>query len=278
MQKTLLFFDLILNKNLQLDLFHDNTITLQEKVKQLSKNAQEDDLLYTNDTVIIEIESFDENHIFGSYGKAENLSKRQLTRGRTKKDYVITDLESLKELVESYTYFYVDLNLNECIVLNNPNCSGFKTEFSKFLLHHFRVSSIYKSIEIVNKLSKEINEDIGKSNHFASISYTYTSEKLPENEFASFKELSGLKKEQIRTASVQLYLEPELDYTENANKLASTTNYIDNFTTFKIDTQEETINVVEKILSKKVFINIDEDDIDNLDKIKDILKTNLINH
>lgn len=278
MQRTLLFYDLILNESLQINFLNKNATTLKDKVKQLSENAKEDDLLYTNGSVIIQIEDFDENYIFGSYGKAENLSKRKLTRGRVKEDYTVTDLNSLKELVESYTYFYLDININECVILNNANCGAFKTEFPKFLLHHFRVSSIYKSIEISNKLSEKIGEDIGKSNHFASISYSYTSEKLPANEFAGFRELSGLTKDQIKTASVQLYLEPGFDYTESANILANTSKYIDDFSTFKIDTQEETINVIEKILSKKVSINIDEDDIDNLGKIKKILSENLISH
>lgn len=275
MKKTLFYFDLLLSDNPQTTILNEHNITLKDKVRQLSKEAKEEDLLYTNDTSIIQIETLDENHIFGSYGKIENLSKRQFTRGRTKKDLNVTNLESLKELVESYTYFYLDLNTNRCIILHSSKCTGFKTEFAKFLIHHFRVSSIYSKIEVANRLSETISEDIGKANHFASISYTYTSGKLPENEFLNFMEISGIDKGQVKTASVQLYLNPELNYKKNAKKLAKTSDYIDDFSRLKIDTETEVIDVIEKILSKKISIKIDEDDVNNIDKIKNILKENL---
>lgn len=277
MIRTLLFFDLILTKEKQSN-FLDTVDNLQDKVEKFSNNLNEDELLYTNENVIIQIESCDKDHLFGSYGRTENPGNKQLMRGRTKEDYKVTNLESLKELIESYTYFYLDLNKNECIILNNYRCKGFQNEFPKFLILHFRLSSIYKDIMVVNKLSEKINEDISKSNHFARISYTYTSDKLPSNEFLNFKEMSGLEKEQIRTASVQLYLEPELNYKDNASLLSNTSEYIDNFSTFTIETEEETIDVIEKVLSKKVSINIDEDDINNLYEIKNILQSHLLSY
>lgn len=278
MMRTLLFYKIKLDKNNQLNLFQNSSTTLKDKVKQFIKNDNTDEFLYTNESVVFQIEDIGYNFIFGSYGKVENLSTKSMTRGRLKQNMQITDLQSLKELVENYTYFYFDLDTEECVILSNPDCGGFKSEFSKFLLHHFRASSIYENIQVLNRIDENINESIGKSNHFANISYTYASDKLPENEFLNFRQLSGLKKEQIRTATVQLYLEPGLDYSKNAHNLSNTSNYIDTFSSFKIDTQNETINVIDKILSKKISIIIDENDIDNLKKIKEILKDNLINH
>ena len=275
MQKTLIFYELELVENPQINLFNGNE-TLKDRFKDFSENAKESDYLYTNNSKIIEIKDVDENHIFGSYGKIENLSKKELTRGRTKEDYLVTDLDSLKELIESYTYFYLDINMKQCVILSNSKCTGFKSEFANFLKHHFRISGIYTSVRIVNRLSKNIRESIGRATNISNISYTYVSENLPENEFASFKEMSGLRSDQIKTANVRLFLEPKLDHQKSIKTLAKNFgSSTDKFDSFKIETDEEYIDVIEKTLSKKVSIKIDEDSLNNLDKINNILRDNL---
>lgn len=143
MRRTLIFYDLILSKNNQMNIFHNSTLTLIDRIREFVKDYNEEDMLYINESSIIQIEEITSNHIFGSYGKTERLSDKSLTRGRAEPDMMITDLTTLEDLVESYTYFYLDLDKKECVILNNPRCPGFKNEFSKFLLLHFRLSGIY---------------------------------------------------------------------------------------------------------------------------------------
>ena len=271
MRRTLFFYDLILEKNNQLNIFQDSKSTLESKVSDFVSNHSQEDLLYIKGSNVVQIEDIADNYIFGSYGKIEKLSERLWTRGRTEEDMEITDLESIKELIESFTYFYLDLTEKDCIVLNNPRSPGFKTELPQFLLHHFRTSGIYKDIKIVSKLSDSIEQEIGRAKEFAKISYTYTSDKIPENEFLGFKEVSGVKDNQIKTAAVQLYFESESDFSEVSRNLSKTDEYIDSFDSLKIETYNETIDVIDKILTKKVSIPLDEDESENVDEIKSIL-------
>ena len=278
MKGTLIFYKLVLQRSNQLSLFNDHSATLKSKIEDFADNHKEEDLLYANDTNIIEIESIADDHIFGSFGKIEKLDGKLLTRGRIQPNMEITNLATLRELIESYTYFYLDLNKEECIILYNSNCTGFRTEFSKFLLHHFRVSGIYNDILIENKLREDIPESIGRAREFSTISYTYTSDKIPKNEFLSFKEISGIKNNLIKRASVKLYFETEGNFKDIAQNLSNTYKYSDSFSSFKLETENETIDVIEKMLSKKVSIPIDEDDLHNIDLVKDILKEQLLNY
>lgn len=278
MKRTLIFYDLILNKNNQMSLLQDKSVTLKDRIEDFVEKYDNKDMLYINNSNIIQIEDISSDYIFGSYGKTEKLSDKSLTRGRAESDMTITDLTTLEDLVESYTYFYLDLNKEECIILNNPNCPGFKTEFSKFLLHHFRLSGVYENIKIVNKLSEQIPESIGRSKQFAAISYTYSTDGVPDNEFLNFQEISNITHEQIKTAVVQLYFDANSDFEKVASTLSNTNNYVDKFSSFKIETDTQTIDVIEKILSKKVSIPLDEDQLNNTLIIKNILIENLINY
>lgn len=278
MKRTLYFYDLVLEKNNQISLLQHHPVTLAKKIKDFVDNYNDEELLYMNDSSIIQIEDITHAYIFGSYGKTTRLSEKQLTRGRAEPDMAITDLTTLEDLVESYTYFYLDIDKKECVILNNPNCTGFKSEFPKFLLLHFRLSAIYENIDIVNKLSDNIQQSIGKANHFANISYTYSSDKLPANDFLNFKEMSGIKNEQIKTAAVQLYFKAESNFKEVAKNLSSTDKYVDQFSTFKVETDSESIDVIEKMLTKKVSIPLDKDDLSDINIIKNILIENLTSY
>lgn len=274
MIRTLLFYNLELTEDNQLDLFSSKNLTLQNKVESFVNNHTDDELLYINkdDSVVIQLENISTDYVFGSYGRYENLDESSLTRGRHKKDFYLQDVE---DLIESYTYFYLDLNTNQIVLLNNSRITGFKTNFSKFLMTHFRVSSIYKSITVENKLSEDIDDRIGSSNHFSSIQYTYRPDSLPPNAYASFKEMFGLNNNQIKTAKVHLILDSSQSFSDSAKILATADK--SQFERLRIDTEEEVINAIEKTISKKVPITIDDDSLNELDAIERILADSLSN-
>lgn len=267
-----------MEKNAQINAFQGSNVTFRSKLRDFALSHSEEELLYIKDSHVFQIEDVTEDYIFGSYGRLEKLSERVLTRGRTEEDMEITNLESIKDLIESFTYFFLDVDNSDCVVLNNSKAPGFKNKFPDFLLHHFRLSGIYKHIKIVSRLCDSINQTIGEANEFTKISYTYTSNKIPTNEFLGFKEISGVKNNQIKTAAVQIYFEAGSDFQEMSKRLSNTEGYIDDFEKLKIETHNETIDVIDKILTKKVSIPLGEDQHDNIDLIKSILIDNITSH
>lgn len=272
MIKTLLFYDLELIKNEQTSLFSTDNSSLQKKVEKFYESHTDDEMLYISkeDSVLIQLEELTPEYIFGSYGRFENLEDSRLTRARDRQDF---DLQDLEDLIESYTYFYLNLNTNEIVLLNNSRITGFKTNFSKFISTHFRVSTLYKNIAVVNKLSDDIDYKIGQATSLTSIKYSYTSENLPSNDFLSAEELFELKNNQIKSARIHLVLDPDENYTENVRKIAEADK--SQFDGLTIETKDEVIDAIEKTLSKKVSIEIDEESFNQLANIKEMLADNL---
>lgn len=278
MERTLVYYSLKLEKTKQTNLFDNQQTTLQDKAEELSTKNDKTEMTYKNleRSFIIEIESIARDYIFGSFGKLENFSNHDFMRGRRKEDYNLSELE---DLVESYTYFYLDLDTNKIVVLYNYKCKGFKKAFSLFLQNHFRVTSIYNDIKVVHQINENIPQTIGKSTNFLHINFSYTSDRSPENNYLGFDEMFGVKNNDVKSASVQLYLDPTTDKEGVRQKLKELSLFKkDKFNTFKIDTDEEVIDVIENRLSKKISIEINDNDINNINKIKELLKKQLPNY
>lgn len=281
MKVTLQYYDVLFEEDPQVSIFNTTSnyapLNIINKIKDFISTRKPEDNLYKNDDYLISILEIEEKYVFGTFGKIEDVSEKKLTRVRAKDSLEEGNIKNIKDFIERYTVFYYDIQNNSCITIHNPNVYGFKTQFAKFLMHHFKLSSIY-NINVINKINDSIPQKIKQLNKFSKISYKYSSDKMPENEFLSIKEISNIKNNQIRSASVELYLEPNSNYEESTKLLSETDKYINHFDTFKIHTEELTVDVVEKILSKKIDIELNEDDLNDLNLIKKELIKNLDNY
>lgn len=274
MERTFIEYNLHLEKDNQLDLLEGGDITLEDRIHQfiVEDNSSARQFIGNNKSYIFEIEDITHEYLFGSFGKLDTPGGKTLTRGRDRENY---DLKNLEHLIESYTYFYLDISSKKIITLYNSKCTGFKSAFSNFLYYHFRLSNCYRTIKVINQKTENIPETIRKSTKIGKITYSYKTNQVPEGEYMNFKQPIDIDPDHIKSASVSLYFEPNANQEDFIDKLANIFSKKTTFNTFKLDTDQAMIDVIEQTLAKKVQIDISEDEIDNLDKIKELLREQL---
>lgn len=273
MDKTLLFYELILEKKKQMKIFGEST--LKEEVRNFIDNSAESAYTYINrpDNVIIEIVSIKSHYIFGSYGRLSNIDGSELIRSRNKDDY---SSEYLEDLIETYTYFLLDLETNQIVLLDNYKCTGFNTYFSKFLGDRFNLNNYFDNISVIIKKEDNIKESLFKPNNLKKINIQYTSDQLVDNKFISPKELYELENSSIRNAKITLNLESTIENSKLKQLVSKDQKISQNFSKFDIETTDGLINLVERKITKKIFTRIDEDKLNDLIVIEELLLDNLV--
>lgn len=273
MKRNIIFYSLEFEKHSQLNLLEDNDITLSQAVENSSKSMKAYEKVYRKNNYIIEIQTINGNHIFGSYGNLSQVNPINTLRGRNIED--LTE-EEIKDLIEKYTYFYLDLDSNNLVLLYDSQVRNFEKNFSEFLLNQFRLTNIFKEIKIVQWFNENIEQNLGRHSHLTKVSVEYKSNSLPTNAFASIDEISDINNNSIRNAKISLSLDPTVS---NQHFIKKVTNFLgkgEKYQQFKIDDEDEhTIDVISKTIVKKIKVEMNEEMFDDLEEIKNLLKTNL---
>lgn len=272
MKKTIRFYKLVLEKDNQLNLLEDDDCTLRKKAETFKMKSYDTDYLYRYNDKVFEIISINESYIFGTFGKLEDAHDGDQVRARNRKNL---DLEKIRFLIENFTYFYLDLNTNKIALLYNSKVRGFRTAFKNFIESHIGVSIIYRKIEVINLIDADMDNRFGRTSPILSINYLYANNQIPKNEFATLNEIFSTLGSEILSAKVSLKLNNAHTSPSLWNKLKTKlfdNQKDENFEDFKIETDEDTIDILENTVSKKIFITIAKDEIDNEGKIMGLLK------
>lgn len=272
MDKTLLHYELLLEVKDQMKVFGEST--LEDEVKKFKERAVDKNYTYINrpDSVIIEIVSINQGYIFGSYGRLSNIDSNELIRSRNIDDY---SSEYLESLIETYTYFLLDLKTKQIVLLDNYKCGGFITYFTKFLREKFHLNNYFDNISIVVKKDDNIEERLFKPHNLERINIQYSTRQLVNNDFVTPRELYQLESSSIRKATITLDLESRVENSKLKKLVFKDENIPEKFSKFDIETNEGLINLVERKITKKTFIQIDEGQLKNLTAIEELLLANL---
>lgn len=262
MKKEVEFFDLVLNKRKQLNLFGNDETTLSDKVQRFSENHTESDKVQVNGNKIFTLITFDKDHIFGSFGKLEDYDEGHHIRNRNKEDYTIEDF---KYFVEKYSYFYIDLASNNIALLKRSGLPDIKKPLNDLISFHFNISGPWE-VDIVPKITDTIDNIVGKPIPVSKINYKVVNGNIPKNDFFSIENIFDISTDEITNATVRITLTQgsETTITKFQNKL-------NGFSEMKLENDRETIDIIEQVITKKSVVEIDQENLHNLDVIKDLL-------
>lgn len=267
-KKIIHLYKLILEESKMRSLFNEDEVALNDKVQQLSEKHYESDKFQVADNKVFMLNSFDKQHIFGTFGKMDDVSNGDHVRARNKENF---SLVSIQNLIESYTYFYLDLNNNQMAMLYNNSLPDVKKPFAKFIASHFRISGIYEDIQLVPLISEEIPNKYGNNIPITSAKYSYADNSLPNNEFLSPSEALGISNSDIRRADVKLIMNP------GAKADKSKFNFKNKgYTELKLETESETIDLINNVVIKKTTIDMDSDQLKDEEFIKHALRSAII--
>ncbi|MGF3114745.1 hypothetical protein ACQV2R_05125 [Facklamia sp. P12937] len=266
MRKKILFYKLFLENSKQLSLLTDDKTTLSDKVHALSEKYTDSDTFKVKNKKVFQLLTFDKYHIFGSFGKVEDLTQGDHIRARNKTNYSIEELE---HFVETFSYFYIDLSNNDIALLNRSGLPDIKKPLEEFLSSHFRISGNWE-VSIVPKFSENIENKLGTKVPVSKIKYVVENDKIPENEYASIKESYDISSSDMRKVTVCIDLLNQKD--TFINKVV---NKFKNYSEMTLENDDETIDLVEGIITKKHTIEIDNVQLKDTNSIKDLLRNAL---
>lgn len=268
MKKNIHFYRLVLEKTSQTNLFESIDTTFKKKVLTFINNHEETDLFQINNKNIFTLLSFDEHHLFGTFGNVSDVIKGDHVRVRNRDDLSV---EKISKLLEVYTYYYLDLESFNIALLQNSKLSDFKEPFKSFISSHFRISSIFEKIEVVPLLSGDIPNIVGKSIPLTAIKVAYTDNRLPENDFLSIKEVVNIGSNDIQSASINIDLKKNLKKNFFIKQFKKK-----DYSELKLETDTEVIDLIGDVITKKISVEVNKDDLRNPDIIKNKLQTQLL--
>lgn len=271
-----------------LPLFADK-IRIKEKFVQTLSTCISENEPYTlkrdaaeNTSIRIEILEIDQYFMFGVLGKLEDLKDGILKRLRKKEDKEIVDPESqpIDFLVENYTYFYVRFSDMKCAVITNNAAPKFRRHFNNYLktMTEGKITEL-ETILVVTMLDNQIQYKLNRFENLRQIKMIYDDSSEIGNRMVSLSDVYGISQDSLREATIDIsFYGAKLP--EKAKKLLSDNEIVEsNFKRFEMygegdDEEQIEIELVKKILTRRVTINIDDRYLrhsDDLDKIKQAL-------
>lgn len=233
-----------------------------------------------NPSVLIEIIDIKNDYLFGIIGKLEDLKDGVLKRFRSKEDVTIIESneEEINLYIENYTYFYVRFIDLICAVLSNHSAPRFRTHFCNYL-KSIVMPLCLENLNIVNVFDDNIDYKINRITDLSEIKLVFDDSSIIGNDLLDLTNTFHLSQSSLKEATINITFKMNPIKDETKKILKNTELVKTDFKKFEIigtDENEEDIQVelVERILTKKVFIDIDEKYLkssNDLDKIKEAL-------
>jgi len=235
---------------------------------------------FGNPSVLIEIINIKNDHLFGVIGKLEDLKDGILKRFRNKDDVSVVkpDKDEINLYIENYTYFYIRFADLICAVLSNPSAPRFRTHFTNYLKDTL-MSFGLENLNIINVYDDKIDYKINHIRDLYEIRLVFDDSSIIGNQLLNLTDTFYLSQSSLKEASININLKMT-PFKDETRKILKNSELVK--TEFKkleiagTDENDENIEVelVERILTKKVFIDIDEKYLkspNDLNKIKEAL-------
>lgn len=252
-------------KTLNSTIFHDDPYEISYNESNESK-------------VVIEIVESDEDFIFGIISKVEDLKNGPLKRIKDKKSNEVLDsnLETFGFTLENYTYFYLCKESLYISVINNTSAPKFKRHFQSFLNEQMDISFIEK-LEIHTVLDEKIDLKLNQVNKVSQLDMIFDDTSILGHQLLGLKDSFGISQNSLRRAriSIDLKLLPITADTKGIfRKVKDLNNGFEKFELTGVNDQQDILymELIDKILTKRVNINIDDKQLINTQAINEIKK------
>lgn len=217
---------------------------------------------------VIDFIKINSEYCFGSLGKLEDFNKKPLVRSRSKEDLNDkSDITEMSDYIEQFSYFCIDLNNLNCAVLNNYNSLSFKKHFRNLLLASPEMKESLNDCQVIDYIRDDMTKEIGKLNQVLKLDYSFNNDQIVDNKFLPFNELVELEHSDITKATISLNLSLKDKPRNFVNKISEAFQIKKDFTTFKLQDDNRTIDLIEDMFTQKIQISLTNDELKNTNLI-----------
>lgn len=267
--KTLYFYKLIIKP---LPLFEEPNLSNKDYLTKVFQNINE-----FNDfkDIIMDIIEFNDKFIFGSIGKLKDLNKMEsLKRKRAlETKEIIEDNTKIPFYIEYYTYFLIGgTSFEDIVVLKNSKAPSIKKPLKLAIENSLNTVSVDILIKQIEDLSKTLN----RMKSLCEINLVASTPEITRKIRPSILGIKALSETDAEKVSITLNYKNTPITAEIKEELLSTD--AKNYCKFNIkgcsDTDSElaqTVDFIEKMITKQVSLPIDDDILKNNNEIKMLL-------
>ena len=240
---------------------------------------------HNDSSIIIELLEIEDTFMFGIIAKLEDLRNGPLKRLREKKSNEVleSELNNLGFYLENYTYFYICKETLYCSVLSNSSAPKFKMHFQNFLLSEMDMTYL-KSINVNIVLDNHIEHKINKLQNLLKLDIVFNDTSKMGKNLLELNNTFAVSQNSLNRARITIDLKL-LPLGENTRaifkRLFKSKNEFEKLELTGLDQDDNIVDIelIERILLKKVDINIEDNQLissQNLEEIKKALKGSLI--
>lgn len=243
-----------------------------ERLKSKLSKEVENNITFKDAGNFIEIYSVDSHAVFGIIGKSTEVKDGVMKRIKS------SDGKSVKNAglsIEDYRYFLFDLNTFQCIVMRNNNGPNFKTIFRQFLSKYKDDLSGIKQILVEPKLDENIYPRTNRWVEVTRLKIRFDHTSVLSQPLMSLQEHFDISNNNMKEATVTISLQNQPVSSKFSDILEKATSKLGGVRRLEIEgidenDNEDTVELVERYIIKKVRLEISEDELidKSLDKIK----------
>ncbi|NFL34446.1 hypothetical protein FDB64_05045 [Clostridium botulinum] len=247
--------------------------------KYFLDNTFESGKLYPiSNSKVIEIIEFTSEYLFGSIGKLENIKENALKRQRKAKTLETLSDDSILNniLFEDFTYFLIANDFKDIVVLRNSEAPLINNTLPiQLKAKCAELENAWIHPKTIDDLSNELNKYVDLFKVDIAMEHDNSSIVKP-----TIKEIDYLSKNSLDKVNITLTINKKIGNKEFINQLKqSEFGEYANFKLHAINSETdmiETIDLVTKILTKKISIPITDSLLKDSTSIRKILYTELL--
>ncbi|SDZ18711.1 hypothetical protein [Tindallia californiensis] len=231
-----------------------------------------------NSRVVIEILSISEQEVFGNIGKLGEISKSNLRRFRNRENRnEKIRPEVFQQLLEDFTYFYINHDIGKTSILSNSSAPKLASHFRSLLIDEHCEINEFKLVPI--KID-DISATLRNFKKLFSVSYTYAFSGYNDTP-PKLKDIFSFSQGDLEKVSVHLDIVKDSASRELLLQLADNPELESEFSnlllkgTLEDNPITQTVDLIEKSLTKRIAIELTDDMYENENLIKKALKDEL---
>lgn len=234
-----------------------------------------------NSNNFIEVIEYSKPYVFGIIGKSDNVKKGIMKRVKNKEG---ESLENTDLLLENYRYFALNTHNLYCSVIKNSAAPAFKLLFTNYITDILsEVLNRGFKITINNVYDNKIKTKVNKFTNLLELNLIFDNNSSLGSQLLSIDDLFKLSNSTLKKVNLSIDFKQQ-PLTDDFKKIITDDDLIkSNFKKFELvgdssEASKETIELVEKLLTKNLKLDLKDNDLigkESLDKIKKALQESL---
>lgn len=282
-ERTTDFYKIIIDMPRQIDITsinHDEVLFKNNCLNTLKSHIS--DIVNSDDSTkefgdnFIEFIDSDDNFAFGIIGKSSNVGRGIMKRIKNTSGQEVLETDYLEE---NFKYFVIKYDGLEISIIRNNKAPQIRELMSEFISSTLSSNMINAFVYVNPLIDKDAIGKVNQMTTLSKINVRFSSDSNLAQQALSLNTILGYNNENIVGGTVELTFKNQ-KMTDKAKKFIKDEGNMSNFARFEVtggeDLGEQTVELVNKYLIKKVALDLTDEELTDANKYINKIKQTLI--